>query len=543
MSLRLALFAVAATVVATAQQPDAKSTATISGRTLALGGQPLRKATITLRPAGMARPRDSSMTSDADGNFTFEGIAAGRYQLWVERPGYLRQTYGAKRPGGAGSTLTVMPGQQVKDLVIELTPQGAIAGKVVDEDGDPVARSNVMAVSYTYANGKWQLVPRERTTTDDGGEYKVTALAPGRYYVVAGASGGSAAPPKPDKPEAEYVRTWYPSVTDAGSATPVDVGAGQTIAGTEIRLRRSQVVRIKGRVLPGTPDSNPHRLSVELLPREGFAFGGFHGQVANDGSFTVAHVPPGSYSIIATNVDGPIQVCARQPIDIGTHDIEDLVLTVQPLIELRGTVKMEGEPEQATSARVLLSPSDGLAITGAPDATAKDDGTFVFAGIVPGRYRVNAFATGPGRYVKAIRYGNQDVLATGIDLSQGAGGALQVLFSSKGAEVSGTVQADGQPVPAGTVTLIPDPPSDQFRYRQTPVDQNGQFSLRDVAPGDYRVYAWEDLEPGAQFDPEFLKPLEGQGTRISAGENGHERVTLTRISIAAAEDSRRRSGR
>src|SRR3974377_1497564 len=108
MSLRLALFALAATV-------------------------------------GGAAPQDSSTTSDADGNFTFEGVAAGRYQLWVERPGYLRQTYGAKRPGGTGSTLTVMPGQQVKDMVIELTPQGAIPGKRGGEGGGPGGRPKGVA--------------------------------------------------------------------------------------------------------------------------------------------------------------------------------------------------------------------------------------------------------------------------------------------------------------------------------------------------------------------------------------------------------------
>lgn len=573
MILRSLFVALAGAALAGAQQPapDTQAAASVSGRIVAVGGQPLRKANVTLRQTGggwgsggsvgafvsgsASAPQGMSTTSDAEGNFLFDNVAPGRYQLWVERAGYLRQTYGAKRSLGMGTMLTVTPGHQIKDLVVELTAQGMITGKVVDEDGDPVARSNIMVMTYLYANGRRQLMPRGGQMTDDNGEYKVTGLSPGRYYLSAGhpqtmfaTDTTPAAPAKADKPVEDYVTTWYPNGLDSASATPIDVVAGQTAAGIDVRLRKSAVVNIKGTVSFAASDAGSQRLRVQLVPKDSFSFG-MSGRsssaIAKDGSFAINRVAPGSYTLNVTSMEGMVQTEARQPIEVGDRNIDGVTITVQPPIEIRGTVKVEGDDTKKVSGgRVMLSPADGGMMINPSSAAIRDDGTFVISPIAPAKYRVTAFANVQGAYLKAVRYGNQDVLPTGIDLSGGGGGTLEVVYSTKGAEVSGTVQADGQPVQSGTITLIPDPPTqDQMRYRQTSVDQNGQFDLRDVAPGDYRVYAWEDLEAGNQYDPDFLKPLEGNGARISVGENGHEQVTLNRISMASVEEAQRKNGR
>ena len=54
-------------------------------------------------------------------------------------------------------------------------------------------------------------------------------------------------------------------------------------------------------------------------------------------------------------------------------------------------------------------------------------------------------------------------------------------------------------------------------YQVRTADENGMLSLRGLKPGDYKLYAWEDVEQGAPFDPDFLKQYEGQAKSREAG--------------------------
>jgi hypothetical protein len=64
-------------------------------------------------------------------------------------------------------------------------------------------------------------------------------------------------------------------------------------------------------------------------------------------------------------------------------------------------------------------------------------------------------------------------------------------------------------------------------------DEKGKFHLRDVAPGEYKIFAWEDVPFGAPQDPEFRKPFEKQGLALKMEPNGHQTVELTTIVTAA----------
>jgi hypothetical protein len=59
-------------------------------------------------------------------------------------------------------------------------------------------------------------------------------------------------------------------------------------------------------------------------------------------------------------------------------------------------------------------------------------------------------------------------------------------------------------------------------YRASPAGDNGAYQIRGVPPGDYRLFAWRQIEPGAWMDPEFLAPIESRGDRISVSEGGRE---------------------
>ena len=57
-------------------------------------------------------------------------------------------------------------------------------------------------------------------------------------------------------------------------------------------------------------------------------------------------------------------------------------------------------------------------------------------------------------------------------------------------------------------------------------DQNGHFDLKSIPPGDYKVFAWEDVEPGIWQDPEFLKDHEKNGQPLTIRKDEHETARL-----------------
>jgi hypothetical protein len=59
--------------------------------------------------------------------------------------------------------------------------------------------------------------------------------------------------------------------------------------------------------------------------------------------------------------------------------------------------------------------------------------------------------------------------------------------------------------------------------------------VRGIAPGDYKLFSWEEVESGAWEDPEFLKPFEGKGEKISLQEGDQKSLSLTAIRAKATE--------
>ena len=66
-----------------------------------------------------------------------------------------------------------------------------------------------------------------------------------------------------------------------------------------------------------------------------------------------------------------------------------------------------------------------------------------------------------------------------------------------------------QPCPGTAVALVPNSErrSQPRYYRQTFSDRQGRFALQNIIPGDYEVFAWQDVERGRYLDSDFLGQL------------------------------------
>jgi hypothetical protein len=92
--------------------------------------------------------------------------------------------------------------------------------------------------------------------------------------------------------------------------------------------------------------------------------------------------------------------------------------------------------------------------------------------------------------------------------------------------VEGTVQnEEGKPVSGAIVVLAPD--SMQYSlFKEAQSGENGSFGLKGVAPGEYRILAWENIETGAYLDPDFLKRYESKAEKLSLKENDRKSMSL-----------------
>jgi hypothetical protein len=122
-------------------------------------------------------------------------------------------------------------------------------------------------------------------------------------------------------------------------------------------------------------------------------------------------------------------------------------------------------------------------------------------------------------YVKSFRSGSQDLLKSGLTVSGGDSLDVEVVFGSDGGRVEGVVSdADGKPVPAATVVLIPNDTALRTRPDHTPsvtATQAGHYELKGVAPGDYKLFAFENIEKDTWLDPDVLRDYESRGAPVN----------------------------
>jgi protocatechuate 3,4-dioxygenase beta subunit len=542
----------------TATATDPKDLAVVEGRVLDTAGNPLRKTILTLRADGTKpgeEPTSYAATSDADGKFIFDGVEPGRYMLLGQHAGYLHSTYGGKRSGSSGTVLTLTVGQHMTEIKFPLTPQSSISGRILDQDGDPVAYAQIQVLRNTYNNGKRQLLPFGYAQIDEKGQFTCKNLSAGRYYLLAtvqrtmpfGTIRKTRGQANSEKPEEQSIPTYYPGVLEASSSTAIEVEAGKEMQGFEIRLRKSAVFGVKGTVSGSIPSDMERRVRVFVTRYQDYYFNDFGNSVmvGKDGTFEMSGIAPGSYDLLAVGTGGMARILARQPIQVGNQNVDGVTLVAQPPGSISGSLKVEPASAQAdtdlSTVRISLNALNGAAFN-FPNAMAKNDGTFTLDNVAQEKYSLNVLGNPAGTYLKAARIGDLDALANDLDFTGGmSGGTLDILLSNAAGEIDGTVQNDRQqPAPGSVVTLIPDPADSKlyYRYKVTTTDQNGQFVLKGLSPGEYRLYAWEDLETGNQYDPDFMKPLEGLGTKVTVEENGKQALNLTQISTAQVEKAK-----
>jgi hypothetical protein len=126
-------------------------------------------------------------------------------------------------------------------------------------------------------------------------------------------------------------------------------------------------------------------------------------------------------------------------------------------------------------------------------------------------------------YVKSIRLGSTDVLNGPLHIEGKPSALLEIVIGKNAGGIDGQVVANPQGSAADvSVVLVPEVRRRSELYRATTTDVAGQFHFDRVPPGDYKIFAWEEVQDGAWYDPEFLRTVENRGTPVRILEGGTE---------------------
>ena len=565
---------------ADAQSDANQKTILVEGTVLSLNGDMVRKATVRLQgqsaQAGQIPTGYSEITDNA-GKFVFDDVAPGRYVLSAEKPGFVSARYGASSSTSSGTQLNLTTGMEMKDLAIKMTPQGVIAGKVLDQDGDPVVSVQVQAMRSTYLRRRKQLQAVGGTTTNDLGEYRLINLAPGRYVISASDPRAARFAQDSDlragKIQEATITTFYPNATNASGAVGVDVAAGGEMRGMDIRLLQAKVYTVRGKAvdasaLAGAPAILSLTRKDDNTNLPAILNGGGSGQLRPDGTFEFHSVLPGTYilqvsQVVPVNGNTPADITGRAEVTVGSGNIDDLVLTLVPRPSITGTITLESgniatlvKPAQnvpgAAVAGNAVRPQGRLALSltqtenglnGGFTTQVNEDGTFRFNGIGLGKYAVNVASLPQGVYLKSARFGGQDVTHATMDTTSGAGGTLELVLSPKVATITGSVQSEQGEAMGGTTVTLWSKTADASLpggVQLVLTNQSGGFKFQDLAPGDYYVAAWEQIEPGLGTGADFLSHFTSDASAITLAEGGQESrdlkpVAADKIAIEVAK--------
>lgn len=407
------------------------------------------------------------------------------------------------------------------------------------------------------------------TRADEYGRFELKGIDPDIYLVLAVRKGSAPA--------------WFGQRHAGDIATNLSLEAGQWVAGIVLRLmptaavsrpvrfgirtppagappagaplrrgsgRTGKTVCVRGKVLLSGMAPSAY-YSVELRPVTGGRkfvppYPSTFGKPGKE-YFEICGVSPGSYQLFGDCFCNGHYSRGSAAVKVGIKDVPGLELELEPAPELKGCVRAErGARIHLDRIGIELSPADG-GVARDRMAGPTEDGKFVMHDVVEGSYRL--YVSGPAEdfYVRAARWGDQDILGKVFRLSPGmASGPLEILLSAATARVRGVVLREGRPwshsvvalIRAGHPNLSRTPP---FYFHGDPTrplgngdaqamgflsrltDQYGQFLFQSVPPGEYKLIA---ADPGGtevrwNAAPEFLRPYERGVQSIRLSERQH----------------------
>jgi hypothetical protein len=526
--------------------PADPSKGTVHGLVMqASTNEPVSGAHVSLEPT--TRGATITGVTDERGRFSFSNVAPGRYRVFAEHTGLVKAEYGQRNPQGSGVVVVVAPGQRLEGdgLIFRLNRPSAIAGFISNPVGEVIAAATVEAYGVRYSPAGKRLHLIQTALTDDLGSYRLFGLNPGSYYVSASYGDHASRPgrvvltPNLSKPDDGYATLFYPNGVNPQTASILHVIAGSDINSINIGFADLPRVTIRGKTI--APDGTAGQAQLAFLPANidpGLDVD-YPIHVDGAGNFRITSVLPGSYVILAhgRTIDG--HEVFSEPIDVGVAK-EDVDLPTIPLfrgVEVSGRITtLDGfvSPESLRGLHVVFTRADGKPAI-KPNGTTGNDATFQIHDVPIAEYDVSLSPVPPGTYVSGVPIGPSGATSQTLRLlpaQRGGQADVRVALNLSRGVIDGMVtDRKGDPVSRAQIVCIPER---TFRrrpdyYLVSETDDTGHFEISGVPPFGYTVLAFERIEDGIYYDPEFIARFLARGELVSITKSSRKTVTLRLI--------------
>ncbi|HXG33378.1 MAG TPA: carboxypeptidase-like regulatory domain-containing protein [Bryobacteraceae bacterium] len=519
-------------------RPEAKASGEscrIEGRvTEADGKTPVEGAFVNLNP-----PRGLPLKTDGQGRYVFESLQPGGYGVNVEKEGYV--TIGLRR------LVRLQAGERASGIDFRLPRQAVVTGRVFDARRNPLAGALVCAWQMVYLDGVRSPQGNCTTESDDRGEYRLTRLAEGFWYIGAVRTDivRLHAPPRSkraDSSKGSAAMVVHPNALWFDAAAPIYLRAGEERTGVDIVFPEVNRFCVRGsleaaggtetfvQINPQNPNFPLRSLIVARVPRPG--------------PFEICNLAPGSYVLRAT-LSGPDGSPAPGGLvfaefTITDRDVElgEIRLDTGTSVPGQVTLAEGGSARSPEGLYVGLRPYQRFPFMGEnPTGPVDASGRFVLK-----RLFSSSLYWGPavsskdylpakGFYIKEAWMGGKDPRREPV--YPGAG-ELRLVVGSDGAALHGRiVRKDDEPAADALAVLAPAPLTtavSPYEILIRGADQHGRFEIESIPPGEYRLLAFEDVTAGEAKSAEFLRGYLSRATEIRLGPHETRTVSVRVIS-------------
>jgi uncharacterized surface anchored protein len=491
----------------------------------------LARARITIRDVKDSKKFQSMITSE-NGKFEFTGLPAGKYSLSGAKRGFITASY--DQHDQYSTAIVTGAGLDTEALLLRLAPDAVIAGKVLDEAGDPVRHATVMLYYQDHSSGVDQIRQNRSAQTDDLGEYELTPLQAGTYFLSATAKpwyavhppsesshsshgpsssdGQTEAAPTADRAlDVAYPVTYYPDVAEPESAVPIAIQGGEQVQ-ADLHLNPVPSLRLLFRV----PGDTTRGFSVPQLQQP--VFDGYTSlqtdgaRSVSPGLVEVTGVPAGRYDVRLYQQGSVVQM---NGVDVSKDGEQVDVSQSSSLSSVKFSVQIPAEAALPPHLSIgLRSGNREIAVSQAVDAKGQAE----LPQVAVGRYEVAVWGGGKPYSIARMSAEGAEVSGHTLAVAGGSKPSVSLMLISGSTEIRGKVTQAGKAFAGAMVVLVPkNPELDRDLFRRDQSDLDGTFALRGVVPGSYTLLAIEngwDLDwSQATVITAYLK----HGRRIEAG--------------------------
>lgn len=521
--------------------PPQQTPGSVEGVVTTFNGRPLQGAQIQLNAL--------TVETDDKGQFVITDVPPGKYQLRVQKPGYVVNPDPILLSNAATvGTFTLKPGERVTNLLIEMARTGTVRGKVTDSNGKPLSSVRIAGLTRNYLDSYPRIgfvyLPGVPIRTDERGEYIISSLPPGEYFLVTGDDY-----PGPSHP---VTHLYFPGTRDPSKAGAIEVTEDREITNIDLVLPPGQSLAFTGKLTPDSPEVAATEVFSVPIPRGAALSMSLADAVADaltpPRQFSLRYLPlaPGVYDLFHFAFGTTMDYFGSTPVTVGDEPVKDLSIQLRPGVEIQGQVVLEGDASKVKLAappitlRSLMYDTASRGTWGRRNVVAarqalaaadlSNDGSFRLRSVPPGTF-VIVPAVPPGSCLSDVVQEGKSILASGLTVSTTPPPPAEVHVTTECATLEGTVKTGAQPRSFTRVVLIPS--GDRRRsyglYKTATTDQNGRFSFTSVSPGDYKVFSWRSIPEGAWTNAEYISKYEDRGQAVDATRAG--RVTNLELEL------------